>query len=195
MRRIDQARDDLSQGLNNGLDQSIFHFELYRILRADRKYAEAIEELDRAMALNEDIRLRSYNNRGLLLSYLGRFPEAVENYERELNLPTQSRPNVYIFYNIAVAKACWLGLENAKTDIEKARAEFEELLNTEKRGAALYGLGGLEAIGGNNGKAIEYLRLAVGTLKDTVDWAQHDIPWRNLYNDPQFQELVPIDLD
>jgi tetratricopeptide (TPR) repeat protein len=121
MRRIDQARDDLSQGLNNGLDQSIFHFELYRILRADRKYAEAIEELDRAMALNEDIRLRSYNNRGLLLSYLGRFPEAVENYERELNLPTQSRPNVYIFYNIAVAKACWLGLENAKTDIESSR--------------------------------------------------------------------------
>jgi tetratricopeptide (TPR) repeat protein len=148
---------------------------------------EALKDFDRAIALDQTIVDVWGNERGLLLSYLGQYADALESYEQVL----EKKPDDYAtLYNIAIATARWKGLPDAETQIDAARSTLGGLLNTDARGSALYGLGGLAALEGNVDQALDYLRQAISLEKQAIDWARHDIAWLDLRPDSRFQQLI-----
>ena len=92
--------------------------------------------------------------------------------------------------NIAASIARWKGLQEAKVHIEKAYTALNAVIDTDARGSALYGLGGLEALTGNNDKALDYLEQAVSIEGQARQWARHDIAWLGLRNDSRFQKKI-----
>ena len=159
--------------------------EIYRLMGQDQ---EALADFDQAVALDENMMNDLCNERGLVLSYLGLYADALECYE--YGLRETSRSYLYL-YNIAVVMACWKNLSDAQEYIDKARVELLSLLDTDRHVSALYGLGGLEALAGETVRALDYLRQAVVLNKEVVDWARHDIAWRDLRTaDTEFQVLI-----
>ena len=146
------------------------------------RYDEALADFDAASALGNN----SWINRGLVLSYLGRYSEATESYQKEL----KANVNCAALYNIAVVSVRWKSWEEAKEEVEKARQAFKQALDT-NAGAALYGLGGLEALEGNAEAALDLLQKAIPLEKEAAIWARQDIAWLDLRSDPRFQKLVP----
>lgn len=128
------------------------------------------------------------NTLGLVLSYLGRYAEAVENYEQEL----KDDPDSYTsLYNLAVTKSRWQGALAAEHLIQESRGKLKRLLHdANTRGHGLYGLGGLEALVGNSAQALSYLEQAIYQTEDARRWAPHDIAWNDLRADESFQRLV-----
>jgi len=156
-------------------------------MRVTGHYEEALADFDRAIALDETLIKDWSNTRGLVLSYLGRYAEAIESYEQGL----KETPNNYtLLYNIAVAMARWKGLPDAQVQINTARASLLAVVDTDERGGALYGLGGLEALEGNTDQALSYLQEAIPLEREAVSWARHDVAWLDLRADPRFQSLI-----
>jgi tetratricopeptide (TPR) repeat protein len=153
------------------------------IHRKNGNYLAALTDFDRVITFDDKVS----NTRGLILSYLGRYAEAIENYEQELH---RNPDHHAALYNIAVAMARWKGLPKAQTQIETARAKLQSITDTEVHGAALYGLGGLAAVEGNSDQALNYLQEAIPLNGEAVDWARHDIAWLDLRTDPRFQALI-----
>ena len=80
-----------------------------------------------------------------MLSYLGRYAEAIEDYEEGLG----QNPGSYIYlYNIAVATVRWKGLKAGEHAIDRAM-EVLEAAGEDEEGAMFYGLGGLAALSGD----------------------------------------------
>jgi len=149
------------------------------------QYQKALTDFDKAIALGGD----HYNTRGFVLSNLGRYEEALRDYEYELK-KNPSSPN--ILYNIAVVMVRWKGLPDAQSYVEKARQALLPLLDTDERRRGLYCLGSLEALCNNNEQALDYLQQVVLLGKgDVVDWARHDIAWATLRaTDERFRALL-----
>jgi len=150
-------------------------------------YQQALENLNTSIELDKAQASSWRAERGLLLSYLGRYAEAIECYEQNL----QEDPDDYTtLYNIAVAIARWKGVADATEHIARARLALLAIRGTKNNVRALYGLGGLEALSGHTSPALNYLRRAISSSKRVIFWARHDIAWRDLHTDPQFQKLV-----
>jgi tetratricopeptide (TPR) repeat protein len=149
-------------------------------------YEEALRDFDRSIALDESERVASGNERGLALSSLGRYAEAIECYH-EARVET---PDHYTLYNIAVAVHRWKGPRNAKPQIKAARDRLMALLDTDARSSAVYGLAGLEALEGKADQALRHLQEVVSFDEQVAAWARHDVAWLDLREDPRFQTLV-----
>jgi len=150
-------------------------------------YQEALEDLDYALALDKTLISRFIDSRGLLLSYLEHYEEAIGCYKQRL----EYSPNHYqVLYNIAVAMARWKGMLDAQKYIDAAREALLAKVPTVDRGSALYGLGGLAALTGVMGQAMDYLKRAIPLEDACTTWAQHDIAWLDLRSDPQFQYVI-----
>jgi tetratricopeptide (TPR) repeat protein len=152
-----------------------------------RRYEEALIDYDRAIALNETIIAHWFGERGLILSCLGRYAEAIECCQQGL----KKNPDDYTaLYTQAVAKARWKGLNEAKVEIDKARAALEAVTNSESRAGVLYRVGGLDALEGQSDRALNYLSVAILLENEPLELARHDLAWNELRDDPRFQSLT-----
>ncbi len=79
---------------------------------------KALEDFDRAIALDEILIISLCNDRGLVLNELGWYAEAITSFERGLH---ENLNRYRLLYNIAVTVACWKGHLNVQTYIETAR--------------------------------------------------------------------------
>jgi tetratricopeptide (TPR) repeat protein len=152
-------------------------------------YEKAIVDFDRAAALGATTN-DLWTERGLALSCLGRYSEAIESYEQSLKEGQPSSRYIPL-YNIAVAMARWKGVPEAQAQMNVAYALLQRMMDTDARGDALYGLGGLAALEGKTDQALDYLQQAKSFLGEMgARWARHDIAWLDLHNDTRFQSLV-----
>ncbi len=177
------------------------------------RYAEAVVEFDRAIALDETIVSYWGNDRGFPLTRLGRYAEAMKCYKQTLT----ARPNDPLaVYCIAVNRTLWQGLEKAQTEIHQARTVLQSMVDAEETGflsnsdetansksqipnlkwyggsdIALYGLGGLAALEGDFDKALNYLQAAISVEYDlNVEMVRNDPAWFNLHSDSRFEVLI-----
>lgn len=152
-----------------------------------RRYEEALVNFDQAIALDPTIMKESLTERGLMLSFLGRYAEAMEDYERALK---ETPNNHFTCYCIAFTKVRWKGLEETQLDIDKTRALLQSPDNQSPRSAVLYELGGLAALEGKIDEALNYLQKSMSLDYMPRRRALHDLAWLDLYSNPRFQELI-----
>jgi len=157
-------------------------YEVYRLIG---NYERALSDLDCILALN--VKARIYNDRGLVLSYLQRYQEAIEDYERGLR---EKADDIYLLYNTAVVMARWQGKAVAEPYINRAREILLALSDDELQGSRLYGLGGLAALVSETDQALDYLGQALLYGDQINGWARNVIAWLDLRNDPRFQALI-----
>ncbi len=143
MREYEKAIADFDQAIALDEKTGRFYDNRGEAYRAMGEYEKAIADFDQAIALGVD----SYNSRGLTLSYLGRYSEALNDYEHGLKEDPNS---ISSLYNIAVVMSRWKGFPVAQTYIDRARKVMLSMLDTNVRGSAIYGLGGLVSIATKN---------------------------------------------
>ena len=124
-----------------------------------RRYEEALTDLDRALDIERD-RSNILNDRGLLLSYLGRYAEAIQDYQEGLSQDPGSYVNLY---NIAVATVRWKGLKCGEHAVSRATEALGNV-GEESAGAMYYGLGGLAALSGDSACGTVVLLAASGFI-------------------------------
>ena len=151
-------------------------------------YQQAIIDFQSLITLDEEWLDTIGVNYALILSYVGRYEEAVA-----INRDYLSRkPDEYTArYNLAVALAKWIGTTEAKAEISEAHEVLNTILDGENRSAGLYGLGGLEAIAGNAETALAYLKESAGLPDSSAqEWAKRDVAWLDLRTNSSFQRIV-----
>jgi len=153
------------------------------------RYEETLADFDRALALDDTLFNNPLSKRGLLLSYCGRYAEAIACCQQAL---LENPDDHFALYNVAVFKACWQGLAEARADVRKAHAALLSVVNTEARGIALYRLGGLAALEGRTEQALNYLEEAILLENETIEYACHDLAWLDLRSEPRFQSLIAV---
>ncbi|PYY20346.1 MAG: hypothetical protein DMG62_23715 [Acidobacteria bacterium] len=146
-------------------------YEAYRLIG---NYELALSDLDCILTLQENVEARTYNNRGLVLSYLKRYEEAIEDYERGLR---KEPDDIYLLYNIAVVKARWQGIAAAEPYINTAREALLAVSDDNLQDTKLYGLSGLAALVSEIDQALGYLGQALLQGEQIIGWARHDIAW------------------
>jgi tetratricopeptide (TPR) repeat protein len=123
----------------------------------------------------------------LLLSYLGRYAQAIACCEQGL----KANPDDFVtLYTLAVIKARQNGLAEAQACIDKTRAAAQAMVNTEERALALYRLGGLAALEGNREQALDYLQQTILLGEEPRGLAHHELAWHDRRVDPRFQSLI-----
>ena len=162
----------------------LYRAQIYSLMK---DYQSALVNLDRAIALDSTIIPSWHGERGLLLSYLGRYVEAIECCQQGL----AEKPNDYItLYTLVVVKARWQGLEKTRPEIAQTRQVLQAVENGLAQASVLYRLGGLAALEGDREPALNYLAQAIALESEPLELARRDIAWIDLYADPQFQSLI-----
>lgn len=163
---------------------------------AEELYKEAFEEYNLATTYKQDDH-QVYYNWGVALMKLATIKsgnEAEELYEEafeKYKLATtykQDDHNTYDAWGVAL-------VELAKT---KSGSEAKELLNEAIKkfqqaveyGGDAYNLACLYAIRNQKVEALKYLDIALSRKEITVDFVEQDEDWKNLRNDPDFQDLL-----
>ncbi|MEM9541787.1 MAG: tetratricopeptide repeat protein [Cyanobacteria bacterium P01_E01_bin.42] len=188
--RYEDALIDLDRAIELQPDYAwaiAYRCRVYGILR---RCEEALVDLDRAIALDETIIKEDWRaERGLFLSFMGRYAEAMEYYYRALEKDPEDSLTLYW---IAVTKARWKGLADAQPEIEQARLALQAKLARmgSQNNAVIYELGGLAAIEGRNKKALTYLEKAISLDYYSKRRAFVDLAWLDLHTEPQFQQLT-----
>jgi tetratricopeptide (TPR) repeat protein len=156
--------------------------DTYRLME---RYEEAVADFTRAIELNPES--DCLDGWGLVLSYQGDYAEALEIYKQDLQKNLDSFATLY---NIAVVSVRWRGAFSAQFEIYQACQALSSILNTEAHGAALYGLGGIEALLGNVEQSLNYLEQAIPLERNAAIWARQDVAWLDLRGDSRFQRLI-----
>jgi tetratricopeptide (TPR) repeat protein len=165
--------------------ESVFWSSRGNTYRLMERYEEAIADFTQAIKLNSDA--NCLGEWGLVLSYQGRYDEALEIYKQDL----EKNPNSFVtLYNVAVVSVRWKGKLAAQSEIDYACCALSSVLNTEAHGAALYGLGGIEALLGNAEQALNYLEQAIPLDRNSKIWVRQDLAWHDLRDDLRFQNLI-----
>jgi tetratricopeptide (TPR) repeat protein len=154
-----------------------------------RRYDEALVELERASAIDETIIKDWLTERGLLLSFMGRYAEAMQYFQQVLEKESE---NSFTLYLVATIKARWKGLAEARQEIKRAKSVLQAKLDVDSSEAStiIYELGGLAAIEGRNNEALAYLEKAMSLDYIPRRRALHDLAWLDLQLEPQFQNLT-----
>src|ERR687885_595575 len=182
--RYEEALADLNEAIQLNPKYAWAYAYRCRAYEMLRRYEEALIDFDGAIALDETIIKDWLTERGLLLSLLGRYSEAMAYYGRAL----QEKPdNHFTLYCIAFTKTRWQGRGQTQTEIDKARSVLHSYLkieaneNVEVRSAILYELAGLDALEGKIDQAIESLQEAISLHYLPQRRARHDLAWLDLY--------------
>ena len=188
--RYEEALVDLDRAIELKPDYAwaiAYKFRTYGMLR---RYEEALVEFDRAIALDETIIKEDWRaERGLFLSFMGRYAEAMEHYYRALEKDPE---DILTLYWIAITKARWKGLAEARPEIEQVKSVLQAELagGGSQTSAIIYELGGLAAIEGRNDEALAYLEEAMSLDYYPKRKAFLDLAWLDLYLEPRFQQLT-----
>jgi tetratricopeptide (TPR) repeat protein len=187
MKRQEAALADLNAAIDLKPDYAWALIHRANIYTMMRRYEDALVDVDKALAVNHTIIPHWPGERGLLLSYLGRYAQAIACCEQGL----KANPDDFVtLYTLAVIKAHQNGLTEAQAYIDKTRAAAQAMVNTEERALALYRLGGLMALEGHREQALDYLQEAISLENEPWALAHHDLAWLEMRNDPRFQSLV-----
>lgn len=190
LKRYEEALADFAQSilLNNQENCAFLHrAEMYKDMGHYEKALEALADYEQITAFDAKKFKDVANSIGLLYSYLGQYEKAADTFQREIEeAPDDFRAQ----YNLAVASARWKGIHKVQPQIDQTRTMLQHILDTEARGAVLYGLGGLEAITGNTEQALNYLEQALPLEPLASDWASSDVAWLDVRTHPRFQALI-----
>lgn len=152
-----------------------------------RRYEESLQDLDRTVALDETIFSAWRSDRGLLLSFCGRYAEAIAWCEQCL---AETPNDPLLLYALAVTSSRWQGVAETRLQIDQAQAALQAALPADTTGAIFYRLGGLAALQGNHDRALRYLRDAINLRGDRFETACHDLAWLELRSDARFRALI-----
>jgi tetratricopeptide (TPR) repeat protein len=180
------AREDLEEYERRAPKESNTHLLQARIHEALEDYPAALRALD-IVKQNGSSGLDVCNQRGLLLSYLGRYDEALEEFGRGEQSPE-------VMYNLAVAAVL-----AGHNDADRRIAAASEVLHAVRITAphvTCYGKAGIAAALGDASKALDGLGRALVLHTDVRSWALKDMAWRDLRSTPEFVDLLsgfPVD--
>ena len=163
---------------------------------AEKLYKEAFEKYDLAITYKGD-KYEAYNNWANALMRLAKIKsgsEAEKLYEEafeKYNLATTYKKDLHQAYNNWGVVLCQL----AKT---KSNSEAKELINEAIKkfqqaveyGGDAYNLACLYAIRNQKVEALKYLDIALSRKEITIDFVEQDKDWKDLRNDPDFQDLL-----
>ena len=186
MERYDDALNDVNQAITIEPNSPELWAMQAGILRLLGRYQEAADEFERAFCTDEALREEYAADYGLTLMSLHKYQEAMECYESIL---AKDGEDYAALYNLAVA-ASYLELASAHEYVGAARKVLQAVLDTDVRGSALYGLGGLEALSGHSDAALDSLAQSIPLERNARAWARHDMAWEKLRNDVAFRALV-----
>lgn len=142
-------------------------------------YKDAILAFQKAISLNPTNAMCHYRL-GLVYAAEKREQEAIRAFEKVLEIDPRS-PQAHASLASQYRK---MGIEEiAQKHIEKARAMQSE-------DESDYNHACLEAICGNNERALELLEVALQSKQTYVSWAQNDPDFYPLHNDQRFQTLL-----
>ncbi|HEY9834739.1 MAG TPA: tetratricopeptide repeat protein [Stenomitos sp.] len=187
MRHYEEAISDLNRVIEQNPDYAWALAHRSRTYEQMKCYEKGLEDFDKAIALDETIIKDWKRERGLLLSFLERYAEAIEYYEQGL----KEKPDDYFaLYGLVSTKTRWKGLAETQPQIEEACAALLSAANTKARSIVLYGLGGFAALEGEVDRALNYLQEAILLDNYRADTANHDRVWLDLYSNLRFQALI-----
>lgn len=143
------------------------------------QYKDAIHAFQKAISLNPTNPMCHYRL-GLVYAAEQKEQDAIRSFEKVLEIDPRS-PQAHASLASQYRK---MGFEDiAREHVEKARAMQVE-------GESDYNLACLEAICGNNDRALELLEVALQTKQTYVSWAQNDPDFHTLQSDRRFQTLL-----
>ena len=163
---------------------------------AEELYEEAIEKYNLATTYKKDF-YEAYYNWGNVLSELAKtksssemeelYNEAFEKY----NLATTYKKDFHQAYDNWGLALVELAKTKSGNEAEKLYKEaFEKYNLAIKHGGESYNLACLYAIRNQKAEALKYLERTLSRKEITVDFVEQDEDWKNLHNDPDFQDLL-----
>ncbi|NEP28259.1 tetratricopeptide repeat protein [Moorena sp. SIO3I6] len=162
-----------------------------RVYELMKCYKKALIDFDRAIAFDKTIFVKNWQiERGLILCYDGQYAEAIACCQQRLE---EVPDDTTALYCIAVAKARWQGLTQAKSEIERTRSVLRSQWQTGDRGDILYRLSGLAILVGNCEQAWEYLEEAIPINDEAIELVGHDPAWMEWRDHPKTQALLAIE--
>jgi tetratricopeptide (TPR) repeat protein len=187
LKQYSNALSDFNQALDLQPDYPwavVYQINIYAIME---RFEEALVGFDRAIALDNTIIPSWPGERGLLLSYMGRYDEVIAVCDRGL----KDNPDDYItLYTLAAVKARFKGMVAAQADIATTRNVLQAVNEPSKRAGVVYRLGGLAALEGDRDLALNCLEEAISLDNEPLELARRDVAWLELREDPRFRSLI-----
>ncbi|WP_315570949.1 SIR2 family protein [Alloprevotella tannerae] len=158
------------------------------------EYLEASEEYKAAIELNPN-NPEAYNNWGTVLCHLAQtktdsegeklYKEACEKFKEGISYKKD-----VAYYNWGYALMAQAKTKSGKEAEELYEDAFEKYNLALKYGGGAYNLACLYAIRNQKAEALKYLEQTLARNEITVDFVEQDEDWKNLRNDPDFQDLL-----
>lgn len=155
LNRRDLARPELEKLAAAQGQNPLFLYWLGRLDYDERNYTSAITRLQKVIELDPKM-ARAYDTLGLCFDYLGKFDEAVKNYNRAIELNRlQSKPSAWPHVDLAISLIALNRLPEAEKNLREAVGYDPQLPQ------AHYQLGRVLEMQGGYQAAVESLKLAV----------------------------------
>lgn len=180
-----EGYDALLEGVPNN---SMYLVRRARSHRLAGSYDKALADFDQAFEIDSTLRKSFAVERGLTLSSLGRYKQAIDDFSYALS----EDPNDFAaMYNIAVSNVHSKSMTVEQVDLDSLRERLVTLTEIdETRYLALYGLGGLAALTGDSDQALDLLGQALHLSRHPAHLAPHDLAWFDLREDRRFLALI-----
>ena len=163
---------------------------------AEKLYKEAFEKYKLATTYKKDLH-QAYYNWGVALCQLAKtksgseaeklYKEAFEKYKLAT---TYKKDKHKAYYNWGVALVELAKTKSGNKAGELYKEAFEKYNEAIKHGGKSYNLACLYAIRNQKAEALKYLEQTLSRNEFTVDFVEQDEDWKNLRNDPDFQDLL-----
>ena len=165
-------------------------------IEAEELYEEVFEKYKLATTYKKDLH-QAYDNWGYALMEMAKtksgneaeelYKEACEKY----NLATTYKKDLHQAYDNWGLALVELAKTKSGNEAEKLYKEACEKYNLAiKHGGKSYNLACLYAIRNQKAEALKYLEQTLARNEFTVDFVEQDEDWKNLRNDPDFQDLL-----
>ena len=163
---------------------------------AEELNKEAFEKYNLATKYKQDLH-QAYNNWGVALMELAKtksgneaeelYKEACKKYDKAITYK-QDYHEAYNNWGNALME---LAKTKSGSEAEELHKEaFEKFKEAIKHGGDAYNLACLFAIRNQKAEALKYLKHTLSRKEITVDFVEQDEDWKNLRNDPDFQDLL-----
>ncbi|WP_454897541.1 SIR2 family protein [Alloprevotella tannerae] len=163
---------------------------------AEELYKEACKKYDKAITYKQDNH-QTYNNWGNALSDLAKtksgskaeklYKEAFEKYKQAT---TYKKDKYEAYHNWGNALSDLAKTKSGNKAEELHKEAIEKYNEAIKYGGNSYNLACIYAIRNQKAEALKYLEHTLARNEFTVDFVEQDEDWKNLRNDPDFQDLL-----
>ena len=163
---------------------------------AEKLYKEAFEKYKLATTYKKD-KHEAYYNWGVALCQLAKtksgseaeklYKEAIEKYKLAT---TYKKDDHEAYYNWGVTLMELAKTKSGNEAEELYKEAFEKYNLAIKHGGESYNLACLYAIRNQKAEVLKYLERTLSRKEITVNFVEQDEDWKNLRNDPDFQDLL-----